>query len=79
MGRFLDAQGNQTSDESKAAKDPKTGQPVENGLRNICGEVLDPARSRPRRVGDRPDGWAPVPRSRLKGYALSSRSPCSSA
>jgi hypothetical protein len=35
MGRFLDAKGNPTSDESKAAKDPKTGQPVENGLRNI--------------------------------------------
>jgi hypothetical protein len=35
MGRFLDAQGNPTSDESKAAKDPKTGQPVENGLRNL--------------------------------------------
>lgn len=35
MGRFIDAKGNQTSDEEKAAKDPKTGQPVENGLRNI--------------------------------------------
>jgi hypothetical protein len=35
MGRFLDAKGNPTSDESKAAKDPKTGQPVENGLRNM--------------------------------------------
>jgi hypothetical protein len=35
MGRFLDAQGNPTSDEAKAAKDPKTGQPVENGLRNL--------------------------------------------
>jgi hypothetical protein len=35
MGRFLDAKGNPTSDESKAAKDPKTGKPVENGLRNI--------------------------------------------
>ena len=35
MGRFLDAQGNPTSDEAKAAKDPKTGQPVENGLRNM--------------------------------------------
>ena len=35
MGRFLDAQGNPTSDEEKAAKDPKTGQPVENGLRNL--------------------------------------------
>jgi hypothetical protein len=35
MGRFLDAKGNPTSDESKAAKDPKTGQPVENGKRNL--------------------------------------------
>lgn len=35
MGRFLDAKGNATSDESLAAKDPKTGQPVENGLRNV--------------------------------------------
>jgi hypothetical protein len=35
MGRFLDANGNPTSDETKAAKDPKTGQPVENGLRNL--------------------------------------------
>ena len=35
MGRFLDAQGNPTSDESKAAEDPKTGKPVENGLRNV--------------------------------------------
>jgi hypothetical protein len=35
MGRFLDANGNETSDEAKAAKDPKTGQPVENGLRNM--------------------------------------------
>jgi hypothetical protein len=35
MGRFLDAKGNPTSGESKAAKDPKTGQPVENGLRNM--------------------------------------------
>jgi hypothetical protein len=35
MGRFLDAQGNDTSDEAKAAKDPKTGQPVENRARNI--------------------------------------------
>jgi hypothetical protein len=35
MGRFLDAKGNPTSDESKAAKDPTTGQPVENGLRNV--------------------------------------------
>jgi hypothetical protein len=35
MGRFLDDNGNPTSDESKAAVDPKTGQPVENGLRNM--------------------------------------------
>ena len=35
MGRFLDENGNQTSDEAAAAKDPKTGQPVENGLRNM--------------------------------------------
>ena len=35
MGRFLTASGQPTSDEAKAAKDPKTGQPVENGLRNL--------------------------------------------
>ena len=35
MGRFLDPQGNATSDESKAAKDPKTGQPVANEARNL--------------------------------------------
>ena len=35
MGRFLDKNGKQTSDEALAAKDPKTGQPVENGLRNL--------------------------------------------
>lgn len=35
MGRFLDPNGNQTSDESKAAKDPKTGQPVPNRAREI--------------------------------------------
>ena len=36
MGRFLDENGKPTSDESKAAaNDPKTGQPVENGLRNL--------------------------------------------
>jgi hypothetical protein len=35
MGRFLDESGKPTSDESKAAKDPKSGQPVENGLRNM--------------------------------------------
>ena len=35
MGRFLDENGEQTSDESAAAKDPETGRPVENGLRNL--------------------------------------------
>jgi hypothetical protein len=35
MGRFLDDNGKPTSDEAAAAKDPKTGQPVENGLRNV--------------------------------------------
>jgi hypothetical protein len=35
MGRFLTPSGKQTSDEALAAKDPKTGQPVENGLRNL--------------------------------------------
>jgi hypothetical protein len=35
MGRFLDANGKPTSDEKAAAKDPKSGKPVENGLRNM--------------------------------------------
>jgi hypothetical protein len=35
MGRFLDKNGNQTSDESAAAIDPKTKRPVENLARNI--------------------------------------------
>jgi hypothetical protein len=35
MGRFLDKSGKPTSDEAKAAKDPKTGQPVANEARNI--------------------------------------------
>jgi hypothetical protein len=35
MGRFLDENGKPTSDEAAAAKDPKTGEPVENGLRNM--------------------------------------------
>jgi hypothetical protein len=35
MGRYLDAQGNETNDEAAAAKDPKTGQPVANGARNL--------------------------------------------
>lgn len=34
MPRFLDAKGEGTNDESAAAKDPKTGAPVANGLRN---------------------------------------------
>ena len=35
MGRFLDARGNETSDEEQAAKDPKTGQPIPNRARDI--------------------------------------------
>lgn len=35
MGRFLDPQGKETSDEAKAAKDPKTGAPVTNRARDI--------------------------------------------
>ena len=35
MGRFLDDSGKATNDESAAAKDPKTGDPVENPARNI--------------------------------------------
>jgi hypothetical protein len=35
MGRFLTPEGTDTSDEAAAAKDPKTGRPVENGLRNM--------------------------------------------
>jgi hypothetical protein len=35
MGRFLDESGKPTSDEAAAAKDPKTGQPVENPARDI--------------------------------------------
>jgi hypothetical protein len=35
MGRFLDENGKPTSDEAAAAKDPQTGEPVENGARNI--------------------------------------------
>jgi len=35
MDRFLDANGKPTSDEKLAAVDPKTGAPVENGLRNM--------------------------------------------
>ena len=35
MGRFLDKNGKQTSDENAAAIDPKTQRPVENLARNI--------------------------------------------
>jgi hypothetical protein len=35
MGRFLDANGKPTNDQKAAAIDPKTKQPVENGLRNM--------------------------------------------
>jgi hypothetical protein len=35
MARFLDANGKPTNDEHAAAIDPKTKQPVENGLRNL--------------------------------------------
>jgi hypothetical protein len=35
MGRFIDKNGQPTNDENAAATDPKTGKPVENGLRNL--------------------------------------------
>jgi hypothetical protein len=35
MGRFLDANGKPTNDESAAAINPTTKKPVENGLRNM--------------------------------------------
>jgi hypothetical protein len=35
MGRFLDKNGQATSDESKAAINPETKKPVENGARNL--------------------------------------------
>jgi hypothetical protein len=35
MGRFLTADGKETNDESKAATDPKTGEPMANGARDI--------------------------------------------
>lgn len=35
MGRYLDAEGNATSDEAQAAKDPKTGRPVDNPQRSL--------------------------------------------
>jgi hypothetical protein len=34
MGRYLTASGTDTNDEAQAAKDPKTGEPVQNGARN---------------------------------------------
>jgi hypothetical protein len=35
MGRFLDKNGKETSDENLAAKDPKSGQPVTNPVREV--------------------------------------------
>jgi hypothetical protein len=35
MGRYLDANGKATDNQKAAAIDPKTKQPVENGLRNL--------------------------------------------
>src|SRR5262249_46165990 len=35
MGRFLTASGKETSGATQAAKDPKTGQPVANGARDL--------------------------------------------
>ena len=35
MGRFLDANGKDTTDEKAAAINEQTGKPVENGLRNL--------------------------------------------
>jgi hypothetical protein len=35
MGRFLDGNGKPTNDQQAAAKDPKSGQPVENPVRNV--------------------------------------------
>lgn len=35
MGQFLTAAGKETNDKAAAAKDPKTGQPVPNGARNV--------------------------------------------
>lgn len=35
MGRFVDEAGKPTNDETRAAVDAKTGQPVENELRNL--------------------------------------------
>jgi hypothetical protein len=35
MGRFLTADGKETDDAAQAAKDPKSGEPVPNGARNV--------------------------------------------
>ena len=35
MGRYVTPAGKPTNDAAQAQKDPKTGQPVENGLRNL--------------------------------------------
>jgi hypothetical protein len=35
MGRYLDESGKPTADENAAATDPKSGEPVENPLRNL--------------------------------------------
>jgi hypothetical protein len=35
MGRYLDADGQETNDPAEAAKDPKSGQPVTNGARDL--------------------------------------------
>jgi hypothetical protein len=35
MARYLDAKGKPTNNAAAAAKDPKTGAPVENGARNV--------------------------------------------
>jgi hypothetical protein len=35
MGRFLDENGEETSDEAQAAKDPESGQPVANPVRDL--------------------------------------------
>ena len=36
IGRYLDAQGNATSNEQEAAKNPTNGRPLENPLRNVA-------------------------------------------
>jgi len=35
MGQYLTADGKETSDKAAAGKDPKTGQPLPNGARNV--------------------------------------------